>query len=276
MMIRYICKVCHVDMMSMEDNTQVTEPKYRKDLHGQIFGRWRVDEYVGTTHRGSIWRCTCLGCGTQRDIYVQRLTSGRTKSCGKEGCRTYTARDCRIRLTDPDRPDEVCEFMGRPRRIWLDLMEMADPKYRRCDKNGNLYNIKLQPRLKDWGEFMEWSYHDNLGLRTIPGAGTAIARFNSRTADLYHIPTHMMPDGSTPFYTYNLIWSYDDTFPQLTIRPDMKLAPMSRKYYLDPETNRPMSRQQLSRWYGIPVPTISAKFAAGMGLEELIEKYRKD
>ena len=36
-----------------------------------------------------------------------------------------------------------------------------------------------------------------------------------------------------------------------------------------------MTRQQLAVKYIIPVPTISAKLAEGMGLLELIETYRK-
>ena len=263
------------DMISMKETSQVVEPRCRKDLTGQIFGKWRVDEYVGTTHRGSIWRCTCLGCGTQRDIYVQRLTGGKTKSCGKEGCRTYTTRHCDLFITDPEHPKVIYDRMRRARRVWLDLMEMSDPKYRRCDKQGRLYNIKLQDRLKDWQDFAEWTQHDNTCVRSIPGVGTVQACYNTSSSALYHIPTHMMPDGSTPFFTYNLVWAFEQSLQDLPVKPDIILSGKERKYYLDPETDTPMTRQQLSVRYMIPVPTISAKLAEGMGLVELIETHRQ-
>lgn len=61
--------------------------KVKKDLTGQMFGRWKVlcqvEDYINKNGRYSNWLCECQ-CEnhTQRNIIGGNLTSGKTKSCG--------------------------------------------------------------------------------------------------------------------------------------------------------------------------------------------------
>ena len=57
-----------------------------KNLVGQKFGRWTVlsraeDKVDEQGHHFTRWNCRCE-CGTQKIVYGNSLTSGRSKSCG--------------------------------------------------------------------------------------------------------------------------------------------------------------------------------------------------
>ena len=53
-----------------------------RDLGGQRFGRLIAICPTGTTKNGSrLWLCTC-DCGNEKQVSVNALTSGNTKSCG--------------------------------------------------------------------------------------------------------------------------------------------------------------------------------------------------
>lgn len=56
-----------------------------EDLTGQIFGRLKVIEYVGSRKIGNqtygYWKCRCT-CGNEVEVSTHALKSGNTKSCG--------------------------------------------------------------------------------------------------------------------------------------------------------------------------------------------------
>lgn len=52
-----------------------------EDLTDKVFGEWHVLEYAGTEHGMTKWLCEC-SCGNVKEIYANRLKSGRTNSCG--------------------------------------------------------------------------------------------------------------------------------------------------------------------------------------------------
>lgn len=48
-----------------------------KDLAGQVFGRWVVQGYAGSSR----WNCICQ-CGTESKVLGRNLRNGASKSCG--------------------------------------------------------------------------------------------------------------------------------------------------------------------------------------------------
>jgi hypothetical protein len=52
-----------------------------KNLKGKKFGKLTVRDWVGKTVRGYLWECSCK-CGKTTVVRVDRLISGKTKSCG--------------------------------------------------------------------------------------------------------------------------------------------------------------------------------------------------
>lgn len=53
----------------------------RKDLFGQIFGRWKVLTRIEDGDRHSKWLCECA-CGNNKVVYQDNLTGGKSQSCG--------------------------------------------------------------------------------------------------------------------------------------------------------------------------------------------------
>ena len=53
----------------------------RADVAGQRFGRLVAIERVGARNYMSIWHCVC-DCGNEANVAIDKLKSGRTKSCG--------------------------------------------------------------------------------------------------------------------------------------------------------------------------------------------------
>lgn len=87
------------------------------DLKGQVFGRLKVVEYVGTVARSAVWRCVCE-CGNEISTKAKTLRSGETKSCG---ClhREISARLCRDRLT---KHGKTAGGNSRVYRIWSNMV----------------------------------------------------------------------------------------------------------------------------------------------------------
>lgn len=57
-------------------------PAARKDRTGQKFGQWTIIADTGKKkNNASVWLVQC-SCGTTREIRIDRLTAGRSKSCG--------------------------------------------------------------------------------------------------------------------------------------------------------------------------------------------------
>ena len=87
-----------------------------KDLQGQIFGRLRVLERVGTTPgRSALWLCQCT-CGTACHASRHELHSGQKRSCGcwrretaGSGLRQWQAEE---RLRKADLPTSPCAACG--------------------------------------------------------------------------------------------------------------------------------------------------------------------
>jgi hypothetical protein len=51
------------------------------DLTGQVFGRLKVKEFVGTKNRIALWLCECE-CGETTTVQGGSLRNGHTQSCG--------------------------------------------------------------------------------------------------------------------------------------------------------------------------------------------------
>lgn len=62
-----------------------TNPRPRRDLTGQRFGKWSVISFAGPSRPpndwGSTWNCVC-DCGTRRVVRGSQLVSKQTGSCG--------------------------------------------------------------------------------------------------------------------------------------------------------------------------------------------------
>ena len=53
-----------------------------EDLSGSNFDRWTVLSFAGKRQNGNeYWNCKC-SCGTERQVSVSGLKSGRSRSCG--------------------------------------------------------------------------------------------------------------------------------------------------------------------------------------------------
>lgn len=55
--------------------------KNRKDLSGQVYGRWTVISRIEDNDRHSKWLCKCA-CGVHKEVYQDNLISGKSVSCG--------------------------------------------------------------------------------------------------------------------------------------------------------------------------------------------------
>ena len=58
--------------------------KRRKDLAGQKFGRLtalEIDKEKSAEMNKTYWKCFC-DCGNVASVYVSKLTTGHTQSCG--------------------------------------------------------------------------------------------------------------------------------------------------------------------------------------------------
>jgi hypothetical protein len=53
-----------------------------KDLTGEKFGKWTVQQRVQTNRNHTVWRCICE-CGNIRDVYSTHLIQGQSKRCSK-------------------------------------------------------------------------------------------------------------------------------------------------------------------------------------------------
>ena len=59
-----------------------------KDLTGQKFGKLIANFFINDTF---FWNCTCE-CGSVVEVVGKSLRAGKTKSCGKSGCKVYPIR----------------------------------------------------------------------------------------------------------------------------------------------------------------------------------------
>lgn len=73
----------YIPSSRISSNSVITyEPKYKEDLTGKTFGKWRVIEYVKSVNGKAHWKCQCE-CGIFKDVEGCTLKSGRSVSCRK-------------------------------------------------------------------------------------------------------------------------------------------------------------------------------------------------
>ena len=123
-----------------------------KDITGKKFGRLLALERVGKTKHGhSIWRCLC-DCGNIKDVSINSLTMGVTKSCG---CLNMEV----LHRTGKDKPRATHGMCGtRIYRIWKGMKN-------RCS-NGNTQDYATYGERgitvcdeweNDFSNFYEWA-----------------------------------------------------------------------------------------------------------------------
>lgn len=133
----------------------------RLDISGQVFGRLRVIEFVGTNkHRLATWLCRCE-CGAFLVTTSTSLRSGRTSSCG-----------CFKR----DKLSEIHKKHGlsnhRLKRIWSAMKQRCGNT--KCDSwiHYGGRGISVCPEwINDFSAFANWAlnngYEDNLSIDRI-------------------------------------------------------------------------------------------------------------
>lgn len=52
-----------------------------EDISGRTFGRWTALSFAGRRSGSQIWECQCQ-CGTIREVAMNNLKSGKSRSCG--------------------------------------------------------------------------------------------------------------------------------------------------------------------------------------------------
>lgn len=53
-----------------------------ENLVGKIFNRWQVVRFSHKVGYNKYFVCTCLDCNKDKTVYIQNITSGKSKSCG--------------------------------------------------------------------------------------------------------------------------------------------------------------------------------------------------
>lgn len=242
---------------------------YRKDLTGKTFGKWRVDSFARYSEHGSYWNCTCTGCGKQKEIRVQLLTSGKSKSCGGPGCRTRSSKP-------KNRETASQEEVGRNRRvylIWTNLMEMANPKFCRCNGRGELYKVAVQDGWKNYDKFYEWSTKFK-GLMededcTFPYGCMPMANLYLKQS------AKILPDGTIYMAAANSFWTSPYILRDTTYRPKFEVDVGYNRLYRDPFTGKARTRQELAAAYDVPKGTLDSRLSLGWSLEEALMGIRK-
>ena len=53
-----------------------------ENLKGKVFGRWKIIRFSHKKGYLKYFVCECLDCGKEKTLYIQNVTSGKSKSCG--------------------------------------------------------------------------------------------------------------------------------------------------------------------------------------------------
>lgn len=126
------------------------------DITGQRFGRLTVIEYVETVKKASWWRCKC-DCGNEKNITLNHLRTGQTRSCG-----------CLAAEYRRNKPEAIRKMViahtthggthDRLFRIWVSMRS-------RCrDKNHPAYKwyggkgVTVCDEWQDYATFKQWAY----------------------------------------------------------------------------------------------------------------------
>lgn len=242
---------------------------YRKDLTGKTFGKWHVDSFARYSEHGSYWNCTCTGCGKQREIRVQLLTSGKSKSCGGPGCKTRSSKPKDIEAASQ-------EEVRRNRRIyliWTNLMEIANPRFRRCNAKGELYKVAVQDGWKNYDKFYEWSTKFK-GLMedddcTFPYGYTPMSNLYLKQS------AKILPDGTVYMAMANSFWAPSYIMESIIYYPKFMVDVGYNRLYRDPYTGEAMTRQELAAAHNIPKGTLDSRLSLGWSLEEALTGKRK-
>lgn len=246
-----------------------------KDLTSRTYGRWRVLEWVGTDAHGSLYRCRCQ-CGEERVIRGAQLTTGRSRSCGKAGCRVRTPKKGAVEnlyspIASEDRPIY---------RIWCELMEIAEPDNWRCmDNTGRQFNIAcgMLPNVKEWETFRKWTR----GEFVIPEfkvmkQNYVEGKVLASKADPIHRPINMAypdgPQGVAIIYP-NLEWVWPDVAREEG--RELIVSVPREKYYLKEGIGPVMTRYDLAEAYGVSYSTLTGRLNRGWTIREAC-RGRKD
>lgn len=163
----------------------------RKDLTGQVFGRWTV---LGFSHNHPIsgnryWKCLCI-CGSAREVCGTDLIHNRTKSCGclsaeiasknnrthgQNGTITYESWRCMksrcLNENDPSyfryagRGITLCEPWLKFENFYADMgdrpgvdysIDRIDNNKGYCKENCRWLETKLQCRNRRTNKWVKW------------------------------------------------------------------------------------------------------------------------
>ena len=237
-------------------NTDVPHGPTFKDLTGMQFGKWKVLKYVKGSAHGSLYLCQC-SCGRSREIWGGQLTSGRSQSCGKPGCRvrkgsSTLAKDVKYTIEPGDE---------RLFRIWCELQELNNTKMWRCKADGKLFPIaRMSVGITNWKLFTEHAHINGYNDKKV---------FCSKIEHGPLMPINeSLPDGPQGLVVQlsNMEWIYPD---QAEDEDRMLIVkPVKEKYYKDPTDGKVYTRAQLAEKYDIDISTFNSRLTRGWSIEK--------
>lgn len=232
------------------------EPKDpARDLSGKTFGNWTVLEFVRTTPHGTLWRCECK-CGTVREVWGAQLKAGRSRSCGKRGCRMRNApslKSASDQLTD-ERSADIYRF-------YAEIHELLNSKMWRCRSDGSLYPVAMaKPNWLKWGLFMDWS---------CMAGGYKRGKVLCVKKDwIYRCPINLaFPDGPQGIILSadSMEWVWPDVAEEE--ERELIIKPEKEYYYKDPTDGKVYTRAELAEKYGMPLGTFNSRLRRGWTIE---------
>ena len=133
-------------------NGTATRCTRKRDLTGQIFGRWTVLGHGKKRERVQYWRCLCE-CGTERDVVTPSLTTGLSASCG-----------CTIGPRSKERQLRHGRASSKMYSVWASMRQRCqNPNNRSYFRYGGR-GIQVSP---DWDDFV--SFERDMGPTYVPG-----------------------------------------------------------------------------------------------------------
>ena len=120
----------------------------RKNLQGQVFGRWTVKGYGGPGTCGATWYCRCE-CGTLRQVNANSLLSGASTSCGCWAAEVLSAR--------ARKHGHITKEGGQSRtyRAWRGMLRRCDDPQHPSYKNYGAKGISVCERWRSFAAFLE-------------------------------------------------------------------------------------------------------------------------
>jgi len=75
-----------MEVYQVKTTKMIATPNKVKNRVGEIYGRYKVIEYVGMKGDLSLWKIACLGCGSERIMDSDRLAQSRRRNSGCRRC----------------------------------------------------------------------------------------------------------------------------------------------------------------------------------------------